>query len=312
VIDEIQRLPSLFSLLRVLADRRPLQARFLILGSASLELARHASESLAGRIGFVDMDGFVITETGPNTMKRLWLRGGFPRAFLARSDAESLAWREDFIRTFLERDLPQLGISIPALTLRRFWSMLAHFHGNVWNASEIGASFGMAHTTIRRYLDLLTGALVVRQLPPWFGNMKKRQVKSPKVYIRDSGLLHALLRIQTLPELEGHPKLGFSWEGYVLEQILAFMGERDVYFWATHAGAEIDAVASRHGKLWGFEIKYADAPVLTKSMTIAKTDLGLKHLWVIYPGITSYALAPDITCIGLGELFNVIRKQHLG
>lgn len=309
VIDEIQHLPQLFALLRVLADRKPLPARFLILGSASLELIKNSSETLAGRIGFVDMAGFSLPEAGDARMQRLWTRGGFPRSFLARSETESFAWRENFIRTFLERDLPQLGISIPALSLRRFWSMVAHYHGNIWSGMEIGASLGVAHTTTRRYLDLLTGALVVRQLPPWYGNMKKRLVKAPKIYVRDSGLLHALLRIQNMNELLGHPKLGASWEGFVLEQIISLIGERDIYFWATHAGAEMDMIINRRGKYWGVEIKYADAPTLTKSMTIAKSDLDLERVWVVYPGKIAYRLGPKIDCVSVGKMLEIIGKQ---
>lgn len=309
VIDEIQRLPQLFKLLRVLADRKPAPARFLILGSASLDLIKHSSETLAGRIGFVDMAGFSILETGAKQTRRLWVRGGFPKAFLARSESDSFLWREDFIRTFLERDLPQLGIRIPALTLRRFWSMVAHNHGSVWNGSQIGASLGIAHTTTRQYLDLLTGALVMRQLSPWFRNVKKRLVKAPKVYIRDSGLLHALLQIRSAEELLGHPKLGASWEGFVIEQIISQVGERDVYFWATYAGAEMDVVVNRGGKNWGFEIKFADAPTMTKSMAVAKADLGLEHVWVVYPGKVSYRLAPGIDCIGLERLADVISRN---
>ena len=308
VIDEIQRQPELFELLRVLSDRRPLQTHFLILGSASLELIRRSSESLAGRIAFVDMGGFSLTEIGFQKLYRLWFRGGFPRSFLARTEADSAAWRENFIRTFLERDIPQLGIRVPSLTLRRFWTMVAHYHGQIWNGSEIGASLGIAHTTSRQYLDVLTGAFVIRELPPWFENTGKRTVKSPKVYIRDSGLLHSLLRITDFRGLEEHPKLGASWEGFVLEQILNSAGERDAYFWATHGGAELDLILIRRGKRWGFEIKYADAPTLTKSMGIAKKDLRLKHLWVIYPGKKAYPLEEGIDCIGLGELEGLARK----
>src|SRR3989338_1808927 len=260
VIDEIQRLPKLFEILRVFSDRKPIPARFLILGSASPELIRHSSESLAGRIGFVDMGGFSIYEIKPPLWRRLWVRGGFPRSFLARSDRESGSWRENFIRTFLERDIPQLGIRIPAMTLRRFWTMIANYHGQVWNGSEIGASLGIAHTTSRQYLDILTGAFMTRQIAPWFENVGKRVVKSPKVYLRDLGLLHSLLQIKDFKDLEGHPKLGASWEGFVIEQILAKTGQRDVYFWATHAGAELDLLIIRKGKRWGIEIKHSDAP----------------------------------------------------
>lgn len=309
VIDEIQRRADLFELLRVLSDRKPLPARFLILGSASFELIRHSSESLAGRIGLIDMGGFSASEVGKGQVERLWFRGGFPRSFLAKSNSESQAWRENFVRTFLERDIPQLGIKIPALTLRRFWTMVAHDHGQTWNGSEIGGSLGIAHTTARQYLDLLTGAFVLRQVGPWFENVGKRVVKSPKVYLRDSGLLHSLLRINEFKTLESHPKLGASWEGFVIEQIVNGMGERDIYFWATHAGAELDLIVIRRGKRWGFEIKYADAPKLTRSMKIAKKDLNLDHLWIIYPGKDNYPLENKVDCIGLNFLEEVI--SHL-
>ena len=309
VIDEIQRQPKLFELLRVLSDRRPLPARFLILGSASLELIRRSSESLAGRVGFVDMGGLSLMEVGFSKFERLWFRGGFPRSFLAKTEKDSEAWRENFIRTFLERDIPQLGINIPALTLRRFWAMVAHYHAQIWNGSEIGASLGIAHTTSRQYLDILTGAFVVRQLPPWFENAGKRTVKSPKIYVRDSGLLHSLLRVTDSRSLEEHPKLGASWEGFVLEEIISRTGDRDAYFWATHAGAELDLVIIRGGKRYGFEIKYADAPKLTKSMRIAKKDLKLKQLCVVYPGTKTYPLDDGIDCIALTELESIIQRH---
>lgn len=308
VIDEIQRLPKLFEILRVFSDRKPIPARFLILGSASPELIRHSSESLAGRIGFVDMGGFSIYEIKPPLWRRLWVRGGFPRSFLARSDRESGSWRENFIRTFLERDIPQLGIRIPAMTLRRFWTMIAHYHGQVWNGSEIGASLGIAHTTSRQYLDILTGAFMTRQIAPWFENVGKRVVKSPKVYLRDLGLLHSLLQIKDFKDLEGHPKLGASWEGFVIEQILAKTGQRDVYFWATHAGAELDLLIIRKGKRWGIEIKHSDAPSLTKSMKTVMEDLKLHRLWVVYPGNTRYSLGKNIECVGLDSLDKLLAE----
>lgn len=302
IIDEIQRKPDLFPLLRVLSDRRPLPARFLVLGSASPELMRRSSESLAGRIEFVDMAGFSLTEVGFKKRQRLWMRGGFPNSFLAKTERESERWRENFIRTFLERDLPQLGHRIPAATMRRFWTMAAHYHGQIWNSSEIGKSLGIAHTTARDYLDLLTGALVVRQLLPWFENVGKRVVKSQKVYIRDSGLLHSLLRISSQKVLEEHPKYGASWEGFALDQVLGLAGERDAYFWATHSGAELDLLLIRKGKPWGFEFKCLDAPTLTKSMKIAMKDLKLAKLWVVYPGDKSYPLDEKIECISLDKL----------
>jgi len=302
VLDEIQRRPDLLPLLRVLADRRPLPCRFLVLGSASPELIRGASESLAGRVQFVDLTGFTLAEVGAGRQDQLWLRGGFPDSFLADDDAASWAWRENFIRTFLERDIPQLGSQIPAATLRRFWTMLAHHHGQIWNGAEIGASLGVAPPTARRYLDLLVGAFVVRQLPPWFENAGKRVVKSPKVYVRDSGLLHALLNLPGRATLESHPKLGASWEGFALEQVLNWAGERNAYFWATHGGAELDLLVMRNGKRWGFEFKCQDAPKMTRSMHIALEDLKLERLWVIHPGPARYPLHERAECLGLREL----------
>jgi uncharacterized protein len=302
VLDEIQRRPDLLPLLRVLADRRPLPCRFLVLGSASPELIRGASESLAGRVQFVDLTGFTLAEVGAGRQDQLWLRGGFPDSFLADDEAASWAWRENFIRTFLERDIPQLGSQIPAATLRRFWTMLAHHHGQIWNGAEIGASLGVAPPTARRYLDLLVGAFVVRQLPPWFENAGKRVVKSPKVYVRDSGLLHALLNLPGRATLESHPKLGASWEGFALEQVLNWAGERNAYFWATHGGAELDLLVMRNGKRWGFEFKCQDAPKMTRSMHIALEDLKLERLWVIHPGTARYPLHERAECLGLREL----------
>lgn len=308
VLDEIQRRPDLLPLLRVLSDRRPLPCRLLILGSASPNLIRHASETLAGRVRFVEMGGFTIEETGSDRADRLWLRGGLPRSFLARTDADSLHWREDFIRTFLERDIPQLESRIPAVTLRRFWMMVAHYHGQVWNGSEIAASLGLAHTTARRYLDLLTGAFVLRQLPPYHANVGKRLVKSPKAYVRDSGLLHALLNIPSSRELQSHPKLGASWEGFAMEQILRWTGDRNAFFWATHGGAELDLLVLHRGKRWGFEFKCSDAPRATRSMRIAMSDLGLDHLWVVYPGATGYPLGRGVDVVPASEL-DVVKRR---
>ncbi|MEK7408583.1 MAG: ATP-binding protein [Acidobacteriota bacterium] len=302
VIDEVQRQPGLFPVLRVLADRKPLPARFLVLGSASPELLRQGSESLAGRIAFVEMGGFDLAEAGVTAARRLWWRGGFPRAFLARTDAHSRAWQENFIRTFLERDIREFGVQVPPPTLRRLWSMLAHYHGQIWNASEISRSLGETHTTVKRHLDILTSALVVRQLQPWHENLAKRQVKSPKVYLRDTGLLHALLGVPSFHSLEGHPKLGASWEGFVVEQIVRVAGERNAWFWATQAGAELDLLVMLDGKRYGVEIKYGDAPGLTKSMRIAVEDLGLTRLYVVYPGVSSYDLDEKTTVVPLGEI----------
>jgi predicted AAA+ superfamily ATPase len=294
--------------LRVLADRRPIRARFLLLGSASWDLVRGASESLAGRVAFIDMGGFDLAEVGLGSLRRLWLRGGLPRSFLARSDAASLAWRDDFVRTFLERDLRLFGIQIPPEALRRLFTMIAHGHGGVWNASEIGRSLGEAHTTIKRHLDVLTGALVVRQLQPWFENVGKRQVKSPKVYVRDSGLLHALLGLPRFSSLEGHPKLGASWEGFVVEEVARAVGDRRLFFWATQAGAELDLMVMASGKRFGVEVKYADAPRATKSMHVALADLGLERLWVVHPGDARYTLGKRIEAMGIGDLRRELRR----
>ena len=302
IMDEIQRKPELFELLRVLVDRPESSARFLVLGSASPGLIRGVSESLAGRIGFVDLSGFNLWEVGSEHRLSLWIRGGFPRSFLAEDDALSTTWRENFIRTFLERDIPQLGITIPAETLRRFWTMISHYHGQVWNAANFARSLGTSEKTARRYLDILSGAYMVRILPPWYENIRKRQVKAPKIYIRDSGILHTLLQINTMADLQGHPKLGSSWEGFCLEQLTGYMGTRDIYFWGTHAGAELDLLATVAGKRYGFEFKYADAPGPNRSMRIAIEDLGLEHLWIIYPGQHTYKIDESISVIPVDNI----------
>lgn len=293
VIDEIQRLPELFTTLRPLADRPRTPARFLILGSASPHLIRGASESLAGRVGFVDLGPFDITEVSRSTasaQEKLWLRGGFPRSFLARSIGQSRTWRQDFIRTFLEQDIPQLGSRIPATTLRRFWTMLAHYHGQTWNAAELARAMGTSEHTVRGYLDLLTGTYLVRQLPPWFENLGKRQLKAPKVYVRDSGLLHTLLSLDSWADVQGHPKFGASWEGFALEQILAVAGDEGAYFWGTHGGAELDLMLIHNGKRYGVEFKATAAPVMTRSLHVALDDLKLQHAWVVYPGQETYSI----------------------
>ncbi len=305
IIDEVQRKPEIFELLRVLVDRSGQEARFLLLGSASPNLVKGVSESLAGRIGFVDLSGFQLWEVGEQNRERLWIRGGLPRAFLADSEANSLQWRENFVRTFLERDIPQLGITIAAETLRRFWTMVAHYHGQVWNAAEFARALGTSENTARRYLDILAGAYMVRVLPPWFENLKKRQVKAPKIYIRDSGLFHTLMHVPTLADLQGHPKIGASWEGFSLEHVIYALRTRDAYFWATHAGAELDLMVTINGKRHGFEFKYVDAPGRKRSMHIAIEDLGLEHLWIIYPGDQKYPLDEKITVIPLDELSNL-------
>lgn len=308
IIDEIQRKPELFELLRVIVDRPDSHARFLLLGSASPQLMKGVSESLAGRIGFVDLTGFQLGELQGQHRDRLWIRGGFPRAYLADSDAQSAQWRESFIRTFLERDIPQLGITVAAETLRRFWTMVAHYHGQVWNAAEFARSLGTAENTARRYLDILAGAYMVRVLPPWFENLKKRQVKAPKIYIRDSGLFHGLLHIPSLADLQGHPKIGASWEGFALEHVIGVLRSRDAYYWATHAGAELDLMVTVAGKRYGFEFKYADAPARGRSMHIAIEDLGLEHLWVVYPGDREYRMDKRITAVPLAAAGTQIAK----
>jgi predicted AAA+ superfamily ATPase len=301
VIDEVQRHPDLFPILRVLLDRKPVRARFLILGSASPELLRQPSETLAGRMAIVEMGGFTLEELGHPDLNRLWLRGGFPRSFLARTGAASTAWREDFIRTFLERDLAQLGVQVPSGTMRRFWTMTAHYSGGIWNSSEIGRFLGEAHTTVKRHLDALSGALVVRVLEPWYANVGKRLVKSPKVYIRDSGLLHTLLGIDDLRQLEGHPVVGGSWEGFVIEQLLAQLPKSNAYYWRTQAGAELDLLLFLKGRRIGIEIKRADAPTMTSSMVSALKDLDLHRLLVVYPGSTRYALGSKVEVMSLAQ-----------
>jgi hypothetical protein len=312
VIDEAQLMPELFAVLRVLSDRRPLPARFLVLGSASPDLSAGVAESLAGRVGLVPMSGFDLSEVGADAARRLWLRGGFPRSFLARSDAESRRWRTDFIQTFLERDLRRFGVQVAPAVLRRFWNMLAHHHGQVWNASEIGRSLGAAHTTVKRHLEILCGAFVMRQLPPWFENIGKRQVKSPKVYLRDSGLLHELLGVADFRALEAHPKLGASWEGFALEQVLQVTGDREAYFWHTQGGAELDLLVFVNGRRVGFEFKYADAPGISRSLAVAREDLGLARAFVVHPGPKSYPLGEWAEAVSIAEVRARAQKPGAG
>ena len=302
VIDEVQRRPDLFPVLRVLADRRRRPARFLILGSASGDLLRQSSESLAGRVERIEIGGFTLEELGAEAAGRLWRRGGFPPAYLAGSERDSVAWRKQFIQSLLERDLPQWGVRVPAVALRRFWTMIAHYHGQLWNAAEPARALGVNPTTVRRYLDLLTDALVLRQLQPWHANLSKRQVKSPKIYVRDSGLLHRILGLDTEKELFSHPKLGASWEGFVIEQVLAVEPHDEAWFWATHQGAEIDLLLRRGDRLFGVECKRADAPKLTPSIRIAIGDLGLERVAVIYPGGTRYALGDRVEAVPLADV----------
>ena len=312
VIDEIQREPALFETLRVLVDRADNPARYLVLGSASPSLVRGMSESLAGRVGLVDLSGFALSETGAESWRTLWLRGGFPRAFLAPHERGSALWRRNFVQTFLERDLPQLGITVPAETLRRFWTMIAHYHGQVWNAAEFARALGSSEGTARRYLDILTGAFMVRALPPWFANVRKRQVKSPKIYLRDSGLLHTLLTLDTSEDVAGHPKVGASFEGFAIEQLAGAFEAGGAYFWATHGGAELDLLAMRGGRRYGFECKLADAPGTTRSMRVALDDLELNHLWVVYPGNEAYPLDERISALPVTDIPALARSLGAG
>ena len=302
VLDEIHRLPDVFKLLRVLADRPGTPARFLVLGSASTKLLRQTSESLAGRVAYYVLDGFDLTEVGDR--EQLWLRGGFPRSCLAGSDAASRRWRDGFIQTLLARDLPDLGSTIPSTTLRRFWTMLAHWHGQVWNGSEFGRAFGVSHTTVRRYLDLLTSVFVVRQLQPWFENISKRQVRSPKVYIADSGVLHALLGLTNRTDVTSHPKVGASWEGFVIQQIVQLLRapSEQCFHWSTHTGAELDLLVLDGSRRHGFEVKRSEAPQLTRSMRSAVETLGLDRLDVVHAGTERYRLASRVRALPAGEL----------
>lgn len=309
VLDEIQQRPNLFPILRVLADRRPVRARFLILGSASPALLKQSSETLAGRIAYYELPGLSLAETGERHATRLWVRGGFPRSYLSRTDAISTEWRKEFIRTFVERDLPALGINIAADTMRRFWSMLAHYHGQMWNASEIGRSFAVSDTTVRGYLDRLTDALVVRQLKPWHENLDKRQVKAPRIYLRDSGLLHALLNTTDLRDISGHPKLGASWEGFVVEQLVHYLGARpdEIFYWRTYNGAELDLLVIRGRHRLGFEIKRTTAPSVTPSIRSALQDLKLDSIHVVHAGDHSFPLAQNINALCFHRFAETLR-----
>lgn len=303
VIDEIQRVPELFPLLRYLVDHKPDQ-KYLILGSASRDLIRQSSESLAGRIAFFYLGGFRIEDVGRANIKRLWFRGGLPEAYLPETDEQSLLWRGNYIATFLERDIPQLGINIPSRTLRRFWAMLSHYHGQVLNYAELGRSFGISDMTVRKYIDILEGTFMVRVLQPWHASVGKRLVKRPKIYLRDPGIFHALMNIESPVGLESHPKLGASWEGFALECVCASIDKvpHDVYFWGVHAGSELDLFWQHNGRNWGAEFNYADAPRLTRSMDVVRKDLNLEHLWVIYPGGEAYRLAGNVTVLPLSSV----------
>ena len=302
VIDEVQRRPDLFPVLRVLSDRPGSSVRFLILGSASGDLLRQSSESLAGRMEQISLGGFTLDEVGAERADALWLRGGFPRAFLSGTEQDAATWRKQFIQTLLERDLPQWGVRTPTIALQRFWTMVAHYHGQTWNAAEPARALGVSPVTTRRYLDLLTDALMIRQLQPWHANLAKRQVKAPKLYIRDSGLLHQLIGIATEKGLFTHPKVGASWEGFVLEQVIARVPHDEAFFWATHQGAEIDLLLRRGHRLLGVEFKRADAPRMTRSIGIALADLGLERVAIVYPGSIRYPIADRVEVVPLSAL----------
>ena len=303
VIDEIQRLPNLFPVLRYLVDQEK-KRKFIILGSASRDLIRQSSESLAGRIANYPLGGFRLSDVDPRALKTLWWRGGLPRSFLAKSDGDSLLWRNQYVMTFLERDIPQLGIAIPARTLRRFWTMVSHCHGQILNYAELGRSFGISDMTVRKYCDILEGTCMIRILRPWSVNIGKRLVKRPKLYLRDSGLLHTLLSIETREQLHASPRLGASWEGFALDCVCRTLDreEADLYFWHTHSGAELDLFWQAGGRNWGVEFKYEDAPRLTRSMKSAMEDLSLARLWVVYPGKTAYRLTEKVRVLPLADI----------
>jgi len=309
ILDEIQRRPELFPLLRVLADRRPVRTRFLVLGSASPEMLQQSSESLAGRISYYELPGLSLPEVQMKNQVRLWLRGGFPSSYTARTNSASDLWRCDFIKAFLERDLPQLGIRTPSAVLRRFWSMLAHYHGQIWNASEFARSFGVTNKTVNHYLDVLTSSFVVNPLQPWHENLKKRQVKAPKVYFADTGLLHSLLRLTTRVDLDSHPKVGASWEGFVIHQVIRHLGVAadERFFWATHGGAELDLLVVRGRKRWGFEVKRTSSPAITPSMRTALSDLKLQRLFVVHAGNHSFDMAKKIRAISISHLLDELK-----
>lgn len=309
VIDEVQRRPDLFKTIRVLADEPGTKRRFLVLGSASPALLRQSSETLAGRVAYHELPGFSVEEVGQPAWAKLWHRGGFPRSFLARTEPESVRWRNELIRTFLERDIPALGLRLPAPALRRFWTMLCHYHGQLWNSSDLSRSFGVSHTTIHRYLDILTETFMVRQLPPWHENIGKRQVKAPKIYIRDSGVLHALLGLASSRDIESHPKVGASWEGFALDCAVRRLGARteECYFWRAHTGAELDLLVIRGGRRVGFEFKRTAAPVITRSMHVALTDLRLDRLFVVHAGLHTFEMHRRMRAIALNRMLEDLK-----
>ncbi len=311
VIDEAQRAPDLFPVLRVLADRADTPARFLLLGSASPHLTRQSNESLAGRVEVIEVRGLSMAETGGDHQKP-WLRGGFPRSYLARNEEDSVNWREQFIRTFIERDLAMLGFGASTPAMGRFWAMLAHYHGQLWNASELAASMGVSQRTVNRYLDALEQTFMVRRLLPWHENVGKRIVKSPKIYLRDTGILHAHLRIGTMRDLLLHPKLGASWEGFVLEQLLTLLPTTDPYFYNVHGGSELDLFFLHRGRRIGVEIKREDAPRMTRSMHVALADLRLDELWVLYPGSRTYPMGERTQALPFGSMATIVAGTDAG
>lgn len=304
ILDEIQLRPELFPVLRVLADREGLPARFLVLGSAAPELLRQSSETLAGRIAYHELGGLDLLEVGAENLQTLWLRGGFPLSYLATTDGAGALWRQQFIRTYLERDLSELGIGLPSATMRRFWTMLAHYHGEIWNASELARAFGVSNKTVGNYLDTLCSTFMVRRLEPWHENLAKRQVKSPKIYLTDTGILHTLLGLESREDLLGHPKVGASWEGFVIGEVVAHLGARseECSFWKLHSGAELDLLIRRGSLRRGFEIKLTSSPRVTPSMRSAFEILGLEELVVVHAGTESYPLAPRIRAVALARL----------
>lgn len=312
ILDEIQRRPELFPVLRVLADRADVSTRFLVLGSASPELLRQSSESLAGRIAYHRLRGLALDEVGGDALDRLWLRGGFPRSFLAAGEPESVEWRAAFVRTFLERDVPELGIRTPAETLRRFWTMVAHYHAQRWNGAELARAFGVSESSVRRYLDLLTDALVLRQLQPWFENVSKRQVKAPKVYVDDCGILHSLLGIVDGAGLERHPKVGASWEGFLVKELVERLNVKDeeCFHWASHGGAEIDLLVVVGEQRLGFEIKRTTAPHVTRSMKEAMADLSLTRLDVVHAGEKTFPLAESVRALAARRILDDLQPLH--
>ncbi|MCG8461311.1 MAG: ATP-binding protein [Holophagales bacterium] len=304
ILDEVQLRPEIFPVLRVLVDRDPSPSRFLVLGSASPELLRQGSETLAGRIAYLELPPLSLAETGARLLEQRWLRGGFPLSLLADSDARSERWRQAFIRTYLSRDLAELGIDLPPETMRRFWSMLAHYHGDTWNGSELARAFGVSQKTVLRYLDTLCSTFMARRLAPWHENLAKRQVKAPKVYLTDSGILHSLLGLDSRLEVLGHPKAGASWEGFVLEELLQHLGTRqdEAHFWKIHAGAELDLFVHRGNRRLGFEIKLTTAPTTRRSMHTAIDALSLDELVVVHAGDDSFPMRERIRAVALRRL----------